>query len=61
VWYELIALGSRLASNMDVPAWLLAVAKDELAYSDAMGLLSRYSLAEGKEGTGSHLMHAVLH
>jgi tetratricopeptide (TPR) repeat protein len=61
VWYELIAAGSRLASNMDVPAWLLAVAKDEMAYSDAMGLLSRYSLAEGKEGTGSHSMHAVLH
>ena len=39
VWYELIAPGTRLAANMDVPAWLLAVAEDELAYSDAMGLL----------------------
>lgn len=50
-----------MAAEMDVPAWLLAVAKDELAYAEATGLLSRYSLAEGKEGTGSHSMHSVLH
>jgi hypothetical protein len=61
VWYELIAAGSRLAANMGVPAWLLAVAKDELAYGEAMSLLSRYSLAEGREGTNSHSMHSVLH
>jgi tetratricopeptide (TPR) repeat protein len=61
VWYELIAAGSDLAAETDVPAWLLAVAEDELAYGEAMSLLSRYSLAEGKEGTGSHSIHAVLH
>jgi tetratricopeptide (TPR) repeat protein len=61
VWYELIAAGSDLATETDVPAWLLAVAEDELAYGEAMGLLSRYSLTEGREGTGSHSMHAVLH
>ncbi|KAF1360965.1 TPR-like protein, partial [Lizonia empirigonia] len=61
VWYELIAAGSDLAAEMDVPAWLLAVAENELAYGDAMGLLSRYSLAEGREGTDSHSMHSVLH
>jgi hypothetical protein len=56
MWYELIA-----AAEVDVPAWLPAIAEDELAFSEAMGLLSRYSLAEGKEGTGSHSMHSVLH
>jgi tetratricopeptide (TPR) repeat protein len=61
VWYELIAAGSNLATETDVPAWLLAVAEDELTFSEAMGLLSRYSLAEGREGTDSHSMHAVLH
>jgi hypothetical protein len=61
VWYELIAAGSDLAAETDVPAWLLAVAEDDLAYGEAMGLLSRYSLTEGREGTDSHSLHAVLH
>jgi tetratricopeptide (TPR) repeat protein len=61
LWYELIAAGSNMVAETDVPAWLLAVAEDELAYSEAMGLLSRYSLVEGREGTDSHSMHAVLH
>jgi tetratricopeptide (TPR) repeat protein len=61
VWYELIAAASDLVAKRDVPAWLLAVAEDELAYGEAMGLLSRYSLTEGREGTDSHSMHVVLH
>ncbi|KAI1521500.1 NB-ARC domain containing protein, partial [Pyrenophora tritici-repentis] len=61
VWYELIAAGSDPAAEVDAPAWLLAVAEDELAFGEAMGLLSRYSLVEGIEGTDSHSMHAVLH
>jgi tetratricopeptide (TPR) repeat protein len=61
VWYELIAAGSDLAAERDVPAWLLVVAEDELAYGEAMGLLLRYSLTEGREGTDSHSMHSVLH
>jgi tetratricopeptide (TPR) repeat protein len=61
LWYELIATGSELVADMDVPTWLLAIAEDELAFAEAMGILSRYSLADGTEGTGSHSMHAVLH
>ncbi|KAF1928482.1 uncharacterized protein M421DRAFT_147615, partial [Didymella exigua CBS 183.55] len=61
LWYELIAAGSDLAAEMHVPTWLLESAKNELAFNAAMGLLSRYSLADGKEGTGSHSMHSVLH
>jgi tetratricopeptide (TPR) repeat protein len=61
LWYELIAAGSELAADMDVPVWLLAVAEDEVAYGEAMGLLSRYSLAEDMEGTDNHSMYAVLH
>jgi tetratricopeptide (TPR) repeat protein len=61
VWYELIAAGSKLVAETDVPAWLFAVAEDELAYGEAMGLLLRYSLVEGRGGTDSHSMHAVLH
>lgn len=48
MWYELIAAHSDLEAGMDVPAWLLAFASDELAFDEAMGLLSHYSLAEGK-------------
>jgi tetratricopeptide (TPR) repeat protein len=61
VWYELIAAYKDLEADMDIPAWLLAVAEDELAFREAMGLLSRYSLAEGIKGTDSHSMHSVLH
>jgi tetratricopeptide (TPR) repeat protein len=61
VWYKLIAAGSALAAERDVPASLLAVAEDDLAYGEAMSVLSRYSLAEGREGTDSHSMHSVLH
>jgi hypothetical protein len=46
---------------VDAPAWLLAVAEDELTFGEAMGLLSRYSLADGIEGTDSHSMHLVLY
>jgi tetratricopeptide (TPR) repeat protein len=61
VWYELIAAGLDLAAERDVPAWLLGMAEDDLMYGEAIGLLSRYSLAEGMEGTDSHSMHSVLH
>jgi tetratricopeptide (TPR) repeat protein len=61
MWYELIAAGLDLAVERDAPAWLLAVAEDDLAYGEVMGLLSRYSLAEGRESTDSHSTHAVLH
>ncbi|PSN58895.1 hypothetical protein BS50DRAFT_317756, partial [Corynespora cassiicola Philippines] len=60
VWYELVAAGCKL-SEMDVPAWLLTIGKDELEYTDAVGLLSRYSLADAREGSNSHSMHSVLH
>jgi tetratricopeptide (TPR) repeat protein len=60
MWFELIAVGLKLRPNMDVPVWLLIIAEDELAFGEAMGLLSRYSLADGT-GTRSHSMHAVLH
>jgi tetratricopeptide (TPR) repeat protein len=61
VWYEMIAAGLDPAAEVDAPAWLLAVSEDELAFGEAMGLLSRYSLAEGREGTDGHSMHSVLH
>lgn len=61
VWYEIFVAGLELAEYMDVPDWLLAIAEDELVYVEAMGVLSRYSLVDGKEGTGSHSMHSVPH
>jgi tetratricopeptide (TPR) repeat protein len=61
LWYKLIAAGVDLTVLMDVPAWLVKIAKDELEYSEAIGLLSRYSLVDGKKGTESHSMHSVLH
>ncbi|PSN58931.1 hypothetical protein BS50DRAFT_316695, partial [Corynespora cassiicola Philippines] len=61
VWYELVAAGCKLSDGMYVPAWLLTIAKDKLEYDDAVGLLSRYSLADAREGSNSHSMHSVLH
>jgi tetratricopeptide (TPR) repeat protein len=61
LWYELVAAGSRLSKYMDTPRWLLEIAEDELAYAEAVGLLSRYSLADAREGSNSHSMHSVLH
>jgi tetratricopeptide (TPR) repeat protein len=59
VWYELIAACKE--AEMNIPVWLVEITEDELAFAEAMGLLSRYSLVDGKEGTGSHSMHSVLH
>ena len=61
VWYELIAACKDLAEETDVPTWLLEMAEDELEFAEVMGLLSRYSLIDGKEGTDSYSMHSVLH
>ncbi|RAR00817.1 TPR-like protein [Stemphylium lycopersici] len=61
VWYELVAVDADLAREIDIPAWLREITEDELAFGDAIGLLSRYSLVDGKEGTGGHSMHSVLH
>ncbi|OAG12932.1 TPR-like protein [Paraphaeosphaeria sporulosa] len=61
LWYELVAAVSRLSEEMDVPRWLSQAAEDELAYAEAVGLLSRYSLVDAREGSNSHSMHSVLH
>ncbi|PSN73791.1 hypothetical protein BS50DRAFT_617077 [Corynespora cassiicola Philippines] len=61
VWYELVAAGYKLSEEMNIPKWLSAVAEDRLMYAKAVGLLSRYSLADAREGSNSHSMHSVLH
>ena len=61
LWYELIAACRDLTIDIDVPTWLLETAEDELSFVDVMGLLARYSLVDGKEGTDSYSMHGVLH
>ena len=61
LWYKLVAAASKLSKKVDVPTWLLSIAKDNLAYTDAVGLLSSYSLADAREGSNSHSMHSVLH
>ncbi|KAK7193587.1 NB-ARC and TPR domain protein [Paraphaeosphaeria sporulosa] len=61
LWYELVVAVSRLSEEMDVPRWLSQAAEDELAYAEAVGLLSRYSLVDAREGSNSHSMHSVLH
>jgi hypothetical protein len=61
LWYELVATSCKLANEMDVPAWLLMMAEDELEFVDAMSLLVRYSLASAREGASSHSMHPVVH
>ena len=61
LWYELVAAGSKFPEDIDTPTWLLEIAEDELAYTNAVGLLSRYSLADAREDSNSHSMHSVLH
>jgi hypothetical protein len=61
LWYELVAVSCTLAKEMDVPAWLLTMAEDELEFVDAMGLLVRYLLADAREDASSYLMHLVVH
>jgi tetratricopeptide (TPR) repeat protein len=61
LWYELIVARRGLAQQMDILAWLVYIAEDELEFADAVGLLSRYSLADANEGTSSYSMHSVLH
>ncbi|PSN58583.1 hypothetical protein BS50DRAFT_133092, partial [Corynespora cassiicola Philippines] len=61
VWYELLAAGCKLSEEMNIPKWLSTIAEDGLMYAKAVGLLSRYSLADAREGSNSHSMHSVLH
>jgi tetratricopeptide (TPR) repeat protein len=61
LWYELVAAVSKVAEEINVPAWLLGLADDKLEFDDAAGLLVRYSLAEATEGSDGYSMHAVLH
>jgi tetratricopeptide (TPR) repeat protein len=61
VWYELFAPKRRLLDDAGYPRWLQTITEDAPAFAATMGLLSRFSLAEGREGTDSHSMHSVLH
>lgn len=61
LWYELISAASAPLENMCFHESLLEIAKDRLAYAEAISLLSRYSLADAKEGSNSYSMHPVLH
>jgi tetratricopeptide (TPR) repeat protein len=61
LWYELFAAVSDSAKEMDIPAWLLSIAEDELEFSETVGLLLRYSLADARKDSGSFSMHSVLH
>jgi tetratricopeptide (TPR) repeat protein len=63
MWYELIAPARslRLERDIEVPDWLLLMTENQLKFSSALRLLSRYSLVDAREETSSHSMHAVLH
>ncbi|KAK7177812.1 NB-ARC and TPR domain protein [Paraphaeosphaeria sporulosa] len=61
LWYDLVAAASRLSKDITIPTRLLSVADDELTYDDAVGLLSRFSLVDGREVSDGHSMHSVLH
>lgn len=61
LWYELISAASEHLKNMCFHESLIEIAEDELAYAEAISLLSRYSLADAKEGSNSYSMHPVLH
>jgi tetratricopeptide (TPR) repeat protein len=63
LWYELAASASKLRSELDIeaPDWLPQVVGNQLAFSSALRILTRYSLIDAIEETSSHSMHAVLH
>ncbi|KAH8723790.1 hypothetical protein GQ44DRAFT_684501 [Phaeosphaeriaceae sp. PMI808] len=60
IWYELIATLPEVDLDA-IPSCLLQIAREELEFIDAAGVLLRYSLIESKEGTYSYSMHSVLH
>jgi tetratricopeptide (TPR) repeat protein len=60
IWYGLLAAGMKLTRTTATPRWLAELAGSELKFSDAMGLLTAYSLADSL-GAGSYSMHPVLH
>jgi tetratricopeptide (TPR) repeat protein len=61
VWYELFAPGQELMNGVNIPRWLQTITEDAPTFAATMGLLSHFSLAEGREGPDSHSMHSVLH
>ncbi|KAK3615670.1 hypothetical protein LTR56_026445, partial [Elasticomyces elasticus] len=61
VWYGLIASALEIGDEVDTPAWLTDLAADDLEFADAVGLLTTYSLVEGKAENAGYTMHSVLH
>jgi tetratricopeptide (TPR) repeat protein len=61
MWYELIACSVELQSQIQIPEWLLTLAKDRLKFISALGLLKKYSLVNDGTDTANYSMHAVLH
>ncbi|KAK4969787.1 hypothetical protein LTR66_011682 [Elasticomyces elasticus] len=58
IWYELISTAD-LGENM--PGWLQRLGKNKLEFSDALQVLTHYSLVDAREETLSYSMHSVLH
>ncbi|KAG9760559.1 phospholipase, patatin family protein, partial [Aureobasidium melanogenum] len=61
IWYELIACANQLKSMIDIPEWLLILAKTPLKFQGALGLLKKYSLVNNGTDNDSYSMHPVLH
>ncbi|KAK4890353.1 hypothetical protein LTR49_028740 [Elasticomyces elasticus] len=61
VWYGLIASALEIGDEVETPAWLTDLATDDLEFADAVGLLTAYSLVEGKAENAGYTMHSVLH
>jgi tetratricopeptide (TPR) repeat protein len=60
IWHGLLAAGTGLPKSTATPTRLTEFEGSQLEFSDAMGLLTAYSLADSLGG-GSYGMHAILH
>jgi tetratricopeptide (TPR) repeat protein len=61
LWYELVAPSIDLVGDMEVPASLYELAKNELQFDEAARILCRYSLAHTLADSGAYSMHAIMH
>jgi tetratricopeptide (TPR) repeat protein len=61
-WYGLLEEGTTwmVTREIEAPAWLVKLAGSSLDFSNAMGLLKAYSLADS-HNAGSYSMHSVPH
>jgi tetratricopeptide (TPR) repeat protein len=61
LWYELVATANSLDRSIEMPSWLPRLVTNSLEFSEALQILSHYSLVDAKVQASGHSIHSVLH